>query len=152
MAFLTDFLSDPWILWKAHLRICVQCYAKWQPPGVQTTSACYRASVCRAFPVGHLCSSVILPPSKLWISCWWHTSPPGPQPAPSQCTHYPVSTKTASGLVHVSVLVSKPSISHSSVHIYKELIACPVLNWDTILSQRHIVLTLYVSHCSREDM
>lgn len=112
---------------------------------MQTTSACYWASVCRAFSVGQLCSSVTLPKPQLGISCWWQTLPSGPQPAPFQCTHYTVPTKTALGSVYFSVLVFKPSISHCSAHIYYIPIKWPVLNQDIILHHRHAVLT-WVSH------
>lgn len=50
---------------------------------------------------------------------------PGSQPVPSQHNHYPVSVKTASGSVHVSVLVFKPSISHVLVHVYNTAVNMP---------------------------
>lgn len=145
MAFLTGFFLDPWTIWKLHLRICVRCWAKWQPPGVQTTSACCWASVRGACPVGQLFSSVTAPHLARDILLVTDLAP-GPQPAPSQHTHYTFSIKTASSSVHFSVLVFKPSISHPSVHIYRLLCArFWTSHHDITLSQRHTVVT----HTSR---
>lgn len=82
MASLTDFLSNPWILWKILLKICVPHWAKRQPPRV-TMGLSMPLSICVEW-VCQYDSPVhqSLPPIHLGTSCWWQTFLSGSQPAP----------------------------------------------------------------------